>query len=206
MPVINQRNCQPCTACCEGWLDIQTPVVQAHLGKACSHCKSEGCAIYEDRPQNPCQSFHCAWRQEGSLLPHAMRPDLSGVIVMTDKLQWEGEDVIMAVAAGSRIPARTFHWLCSLAQLTARKLVAVEYQPNAGGFNGEFNMHTNGSEDFRQVMVTYFAQQGFVSTFTTAHPFDLAHLQANVSTKVESPKTPAPRWTKLVSKLPHLSA
>ncbi len=206
MPVINQRNCKPCTACCEGWLDIQTPVVQAHLGKACSHCKSEGCAIYEDRPQNPCQSFHCAWRQEGSLLPHAMRPDLSGVIVMTDKLQWEGEDVIMAVAAGSRIPARTFHWLCSLAQLSARKLVAVEYQPNAGGFNGEFNMHTNGSEDFRQVMVTYFAQQGFVSTFTTAHPFDLAHLQANVSTKVESPKTPAPRWMKLVSKLPHLSA
>ena len=63
-----------------------------------------------------------------------MRPDLSDVIVMTDQLKWQGEDVIVAVATGARIPARTFHWLCSLAQLTARKLVAVEYQPNAGGF------------------------------------------------------------------------
>jgi hypothetical protein len=135
-----------------------------------------------------------------------MRPDLSGVIVMTDKLQWQGEDVIMAVAAGSRIPARTFHWLYSLAQLTTRKLVAVEHQLNAGGFSGEFNMHTNGSEDFRQVMVTYFAKQGFVSTFTTAKPFDLEDIQTRASAIDESPKTPAPHWTKLVSKPPHLGA
>lgn len=206
MPAINTRNCQPCTACCEGWLDVQTPVAQACLGKPCTHCKSQGCAIYEDRPQDPCQSFHCAWRQEDSLLPHAMRPDLSGVIVMTDKLQWQGEDVIVAVAVGSRIPARTFHWLYSLAQLTARKLVAVEHQLSADGFSGEFNMHTNGSEDFRQVMVTYFAKQGFVSTFTNAKPFDLEHLSASASATVASPKTPAPHWTKLASKPPHLSA
>ncbi|PUE59734.1 hypothetical protein B9Z44_09195 [Limnohabitans curvus] len=61
MHVINQRNCQPCTAC--------------------SHCTRQGCSIYDARPQDPCQSFHCAWRQEGTLLPHNMRPDLSGAIV-----------------------------------------------------------------------------------------------------------------------------
>ena len=140
------------------------------------------------------------------MLPHAMRPDLSGVIVMTDKLQWQGEDVIVAVAAGSRIPARTLHWLYSLAQLTARKLVAVEHPLSADGFSGEFNMHTNGSEDFRQVMVTYFAKQGFVSTFHTAKPFDLESLQADDSAIAESPKTPAPHWMKLAPKLPHLGA
>jgi hypothetical protein len=93
-----------------------------------------------------------------------MRPDLSGVIVMTDQLAWQGEDVIVAVANGTRIPARTFHWLCSLAKITSRQLVAVEYKQNEQGFNGEFNLRTTGSEEFRQLMVTYFAQKGFTST------------------------------------------
>jgi hypothetical protein len=93
-----------------------------------------------------------------------MRPDLSGVIVMTDQLQWQGEDVIVAVATGSRIPARTFHWLCSLAHLTSRQLAAVEFKQDAQGFDGEFNLRTVGPEEFRQTMVTFFSQKGFVDT------------------------------------------
>jgi hypothetical protein len=93
-----------------------------------------------------------------------MRPDLSGVIVMTDQLQWQGEDVIVAVATGSHIPARTFHWLCSLAQLTSRQLVAVEHKQDADGFSGELNLRMIGPEEFKQTMVTYFAKQGFVGT------------------------------------------
>ena len=96
-----------------------------------------------------------------------MRPDLSGVIVMTDQLQWQGEDVIVAVATGARIPARTFHWLCSLAQLTSRQLVAVEHKQDAHVFNGEFNLRTVGPEEFRQAMVTYFSQIGFTTTHVT---------------------------------------
>ena len=164
MPVINQRNCQPCTACCEGWLDIQTFEVQAHLGKACNYCSNQGCEIYATRPLDPCQSFHCAWRIEGTLLPANMRPDLSGAIVIMNQLQWQGEDVIVAVATGTRIPARTFHWLCSLAKLTDRSLVMVEFKQDAKGFNGEFNLHTIGTDDFKATMVTYFAQQGFTPT------------------------------------------
>jgi hypothetical protein len=96
-----------------------------------------------------------------------MRPDLSGVIVMTDQLQWQGEDVIVVVATGARVPARTFHWLCSLAQLTSRQLVAVEHKQDANGFNGEFNLRTVGPEEFREVMVTYFSQKGFTNTLVT---------------------------------------
>lgn len=164
MPVINQRNCLPCTACCEGWLSIEAPIAKAQLGQACTHCTQQGCGIYDARPQDPCQSFHCAWHQDGTLLPHDMRPDLSGVIVMLDQLEWQGEDVIVAVATGARIPARTFHWLCSLAKITSRQLVAVAYEQDEHGFNGEFNLRTTGSEEFRQLMVTYFAQKGFTST------------------------------------------
>ena len=96
-----------------------------------------------------------------------MRPDLSGVIVMTDQLQWQSEDVIVAVATGSRIPARTFHWLCSLAHLTSRQLAAVEFDQDAQGFNGEFNLRTVGPEEFRKTMVTYFSQKGFNSAQVT---------------------------------------
>jgi hypothetical protein len=97
-----------------------------------------------------------------------MRPDLSGVIVITDQLEWQGEDVIVAVATGARIPARTFHWLCSLAQLTSRQLVVMEHKQDTEGFNGEFNLHTVGPEAFREVMVTYFENKGFVSTITSS--------------------------------------
>jgi hypothetical protein len=110
------------------------------------------------------------------LLPYDLRPDLSGVIVMTDQLQWQGEDVIVAVATGSRIPARTFHWLCSLARLTSRQLVAVEHKQDAHGFNGEFNLRTVGPEAFKEVMVTYFATKGFVTT-TSSTPRVLEHAE-----------------------------
>ena len=111
------------------------------------------------------------------MLPHAMRPDLSDVIVMTDPLKWQGEDVIVAVATGARIPARTFHWLCSLAQLTSRQLVAVEHKQDAEGFNGEFNLRTVGPEAFREVMVTYFENKGFVSTITSSVHGVLEHAE-----------------------------
>jgi hypothetical protein len=96
-----------------------------------------------------------------------MRPDLSGAIVLLNQLEWQEEEVIVAIATGSRIPARTFHWLCSLAKITARPLAAVEYTQDADGFNGEFNLRTIGSEEFRLVMVKYFARQGFTSTHVT---------------------------------------
>lgn len=96
-----------------------------------------------------------------------MRPDVSGVIVMTDQLQWQGEDVIVAVATGPRIPARSFHWLCSLAHLTSRQLAAVEFGQDTQGFNGDFNLRTVGPEEFRQAMETYFSEKGFMGTHVT---------------------------------------
>jgi hypothetical protein len=98
-----------------------------------------------------------------------MRPDLSGAIVMTDQLQWQGEDVIVAVATGERMPARKFHWLCSLAHLTSRQLAAVEFKKDAQGFNGEFNLRTVDPDEFTEAMQAYFSDQGFVGTHVT-HP------------------------------------
>jgi len=88
--------------------------------------------------------------------------------MLTDQLQWEDRYVIMAVATGDRIPIRTFHWLSSFAHLTSRQLAAVEFNKDAEGFNGEFNLRTIGSDSFRQAMVMYFSQKGFTG-FVAEH-------------------------------------
>jgi hypothetical protein len=183
MPAINQRNCQPCTACCEGWLDIQHPIAKAHLGAACTHCTGQGCGIYNERPQNPCQSFHCAWRQEGSLLPQTMRPNLSGVIVMTDQLQWQGEDVIVAVATGARIPARSFHWLCRASTGTS---ICAQWALK------------NSDRPWKPT----FHKKGSWAPMSHTNAASSIWWRINRSSCLAWPKTPAPHWVRFASTPP----
>lgn len=48
----------------------------------CTHCDGHGCAIYEARPE-PCRDFECGWRVL-AIVPEALRPDMSGVLVAAD--------------------------------------------------------------------------------------------------------------------------
>ena len=41
---------------------------RATLGSPCGNCVGAGCRIYETRPLDPCRTFNCAWRAEGSVL------------------------------------------------------------------------------------------------------------------------------------------
>jgi len=84
-------------------------------GKPCEHCTSQGCAIYETRPTNPCVIFNCGWLIEESPLPEEMRPDKSGAIVMLDK-KWGGWRIIYASPTGERIPEKTLDWLMAYAR------------------------------------------------------------------------------------------
>jgi hypothetical protein len=54
--------------------------------------------------------------------------------------------------------------------------VAVEHKQDAHGFNGEFNLRTVVPEAFKEVMVTYFATKGFVTT-TSSTPRVLEHAE-----------------------------
>lgn len=47
------------------------------------HCDARGCAIYETRPA-PCRDFECGWRVL-PIVPAALRPDTSGVLVAADQ-------------------------------------------------------------------------------------------------------------------------
>jgi hypothetical protein len=150
------RQCKPCTACCQGWLRIETPVAQATLGSPCSHCAKNGCGIYETRPVDPCQTFNCAWRKEGSSLADWMRPDQCKAIVMFDRLKWRGQPAIVAVAVGARIPLRTVTWLQQYAQLHAQPLLLEEYEQLQGSYTGRKRIVPIGTDEFIQAMMAGF--------------------------------------------------
>ena len=102
------RECGECTACCEGWLPDKS--LDMYAGKACAHCQSEGCAIYETRPEEPCRTFQCAWLLDEEAFPAEMRPDQCGAIVLSARY-WKEWNVMRAVPVGPMIPEPTLEWL-----------------------------------------------------------------------------------------------
>jgi uncharacterized cysteine cluster protein YcgN (CxxCxxCC family) len=74
-----KRTCDSCTACCEGWLNGEAHGHTFYPSKPCFFL-NKGCTIYEDRPENPCKSYDCAWLAEDTF-PMWMRPDLSKIII-----------------------------------------------------------------------------------------------------------------------------
>ena len=102
------RECGECTACCQGWLADEE--LDMYAGKACAHCRSEGCAIYENRPEDPCRTFKCAWLQDQEAFPEEMRPDRCGAIVLSARY-WKEWNVMRAMPVGPVIPEDTLEWL-----------------------------------------------------------------------------------------------
>ena len=107
------RECGGCTACCEGWLTDKS--LNLKPGSPCPNKTTEGCGIYETRPERPCRSFTCAWLQRPEEFPEELRPDKSGAICMVDR-DWYDWSVLRASPVGESIPETTFDWLLSHAK------------------------------------------------------------------------------------------
>ncbi len=108
-----QRQCEGCTKCCEGWLSANLHGRTMHRGKKC-HFVSEGkgCAIYENRPEDPCKVFLCAWRYDYNI-PEWFKPNKSNVICMWKRIG-EGEDFIPylhVVECDSVLDVKILSWL-----------------------------------------------------------------------------------------------
>ena len=79
--VKQNRTCGDCTKCCEGWLTGEIHGFKMYPGRPC-HFVGEGCcSIYNERPETPCKTFSCAWK-ENVILPEWLRPDKSNVILV----------------------------------------------------------------------------------------------------------------------------
>ena len=150
MPKTDTRTCQPCTACCDGWVSMTINGVDVHPGKPCPHSTGKGCDDYENRPKDPCDNFNCAWVMENSPLPDWLKPNNAKVLVVLDKLQWQGLSVDLAVPVGKRIPPRALNWLKQFANEQGRPLIYTEQIIENGVMSPEQNMIAYGPEAFQQ--------------------------------------------------------
>ena len=129
---MSNRQCGPCTACCDGWLTSKK--MKLKPGSACKHCSASGCGIYETRPEKPCRTFKCAWLTDDKTLPEDMRPDQSGAIVMFDR-RWKGIKVILAVPTGEELTPETLKWLRKLALKKSVPLIFASHPLTDGKFD-----------------------------------------------------------------------
>lgn len=106
-----QRNCGSCTACCDGWLQIEVRGHKVEPGKPCPFSVDKQCSIYTDRPQHPCREFICGWLVASSPLPEWMRPDKSNMILLAANFLWRGLPVDVVVAVGDRPRTKALDWI-----------------------------------------------------------------------------------------------
>jgi hypothetical protein len=145
------RDCQPCTGCCDGWLQINIKGTPVYPGKPCPHSTGQGCNDYANRPIDPCVKFICGWRREDSPLPDWMKPNEAKVIVLFGESHWQGLPVDVAVPVGRRIPPRALNWLKQFAETHGRALLYSEQQVDAAGkFTRQQAVHAYGPPEFQQ--------------------------------------------------------
>ena len=139
------RECGECTACCEGWLPDES--LDMYAGKACAHCRSEGCAIYETRPEEPCRTFKCAWLQDEVAFPEEMRPDQCGAIVLSARY-WKEWNVMRAMPVGPKIPEATLEWLRLFTKGKDVPLIFYERGQADGAYTHTDRQRAYGSPEF----------------------------------------------------------
>jgi hypothetical protein len=145
-----KRECRPCTACCDGWVQMVIDNVPVYPGCPCPHSTGKGCDDYENRPVNPCENFNCGWIIEDSPLPDWMKPDNGKVIVIFNKLNWKGYPVDLAVPIGKKIPPRSLDWLKRFSERNNRLLIYMEQIVEAGKFQKQQKMFAYGPSTFQE--------------------------------------------------------
>ncbi len=128
---MEKRECQPCTACCDGWVQIKVKGCEAYPGKPCPHSTGSGCDDYDNRPVDPCRQFECAWVQKNSTLPLELKPNECGALVMNSILIWQELPVDLAVPVGREIPEQTLTQLMQRAEKEMRPLIYQQQDPKA---------------------------------------------------------------------------
>ncbi len=147
--MVTKRECQPCTACCDGWFKITVAGYEAMPGKPCPYSTVNGCSDYENRPVDPCKNFMCGWIQENSPLPDWMKPNESRVIVILDKFRFSGAPVDLAVPTGKKIPQRALNWLKKFAEEHGRPLMYLENTKLKKKYTGESTLYLHGPPQFQ---------------------------------------------------------
>ncbi len=152
------RVCQPCTACCDGWVQMNIKGADVYPGCPCPHSTGKGCNDYANRPIDPCDNFNCGWIIPNSPLPDWMKPNEAKVMVLFNKFQWRGVPVDVAIPVGKRIPPRALNWLKQFAEQHGRPLVYLEQEIVDGKFQKDQQAVAYGPPDFQREVMAQIAQ------------------------------------------------
>jgi hypothetical protein len=157
MKKISIRQCQPCTSCCEGWLQTVINGVKVFPGHRCPQLTEQGCCNYAQRPIDPCVQFNCGWVVKNSPLPDWMRPDQARVLVILRQSLWRGMIVNLAVPVGEKIPRRALRWLQHFSEAQQQPLIYTEQIAEQIVQNGQFQAQQQvmayGPPAFQQAVI-----------------------------------------------------
>lgn len=145
-----QRDCGTCTACCDGWVQMNINGDEVYPGCACPHSTGSGCDDYANRPTDPCVNFICGWVQDNSPLPDWMRPTEAGAIVLLNELNWADLAVDLAIPVGYQIPDKTLDWLKRHAENEMRPLIYLQQDNTKQDLNKEQQVLAYGPPEFQQ--------------------------------------------------------
>ena len=126
-----RRQCDGCTACCEGWLSAEALGKRFFPGQPCHWMGCNGCTVYEDRPK-VCSDFQCAWK-DTHFLPEWFKPTESNVICLwrrwlpeEDCLPEDRGGVYLSISEmGKPLPTKHLTWLNTYVQA---ELLNVRYE------------------------------------------------------------------------------
>lgn len=106
---IGRRQCGPCTACCDGWLEAEILGHRMFPGQPCHFRGESGCTIYEQRPRSPCKTFVCGYLAVQSPFPETFRPDLLKVVIVV--IKWRNAPAYILLSAGQDPDEATLTWM-----------------------------------------------------------------------------------------------
>ncbi len=129
--------------------------VHVHPGAPCPHSTGRGCNIYSKRPIDPCVNFNCGWVIENSPLPEWLKPNNGKVIVIFNKLTWNGRPVDLAVPVGKRIPPRSLQWLKNFSKEKFRPLIYTEQITESEKFQIQQQTYGYGPPEFQQTLLAW---------------------------------------------------
>lgn len=105
----NERKCDGCTKCCEGWLSGSALGHDFWPGRPCPLLAiRKGCSVYQTRPNDPCKSYKCQWLVDPDI-PLWMKPSEINAIITWREIN--GVGYIDVTEAGEDLRAEVLSWL-----------------------------------------------------------------------------------------------
>jgi hypothetical protein len=109
IPIISEdRSCNGCTACCDGWATGVAHGYKFYPGRKCHYVSTTGCTIYDQRPKEPCKTFKCMWLTNKTI-PEWMKPNLVNAILVAEEIK--GMKYVTVKETGKKLDSAVLSWV-----------------------------------------------------------------------------------------------